>query len=75
MVVTLTRYGHRGSKRPQAYTFFKTLYEINCYLKVYYLENTPLNSCLIISKLKNFMNTFAKVKFSRNFFIQILSSC
>ena len=27
--VTLTRYGHRGSKGPQAYTFFRTRYETN----------------------------------------------
>ena len=30
----LTRYGHRGSKGFQAYTFFKTLYETKFILKV-----------------------------------------
>ena len=56
----MTRYGHRGSEGPQAYTFSKTLYENNFYLKVCYLENTPLNFCSIISKIKNLINIFAK---------------
>ena len=34
-----------GSQKPQAYTLFETLYKTNFYLKVYYIENTPLNFC------------------------------
>ena len=56
----LTRDSHREFKEHQAHTFFKTLYETNFYLKVYYRENTFLNSCLIISKIKKFINIFAK---------------
>ena len=56
-----------GFKGFQTYTIFKTLYET----KVYYLENALLNFCLIISKIKNLMNIFEKIKFSRIYFIQI----
>ena len=63
--------GHRGSKGLQAYTFFETLYETNFYLKVYYLENTPLNFSLIISKIKNVINIFAKSQISQKFFYRV----
>ena len=49
-------------------TFFKTLYETNFYFKVYYLENLPLNFCLNISNIENFINDFAKSQICQNFF-------
>jgi len=66
-------------KLQNKYTFFETFYETNFYLKVYYFENTPLNFCWIISKIKNFMNIFVKkVKFCSfsylNFFIMLNSN-
>ena len=51
--------------------FLKTLYETNFYWKVFYLENTPLNSCSIISKIEIFLDNFAK----NSNFIEIFSSC
>ena len=48
------------SVRSEIYTFFKTLCKINFQLKVYTLENTLLNLSVIISKIRNFMNNFAK---------------
>ena len=49
------------------------------YTNMDYLENTPLNFCLIISKIKNFINIFAKKSnlpefFSANFFIMLNSN-
>ena len=55
--------------------FFKGLYKTNFYLKVYYLQNAPLNFFLIILKIKNFMNIFAKNLNFREDFYQIFLSC
>ena len=67
-----TSYRNRGSKGPQAYTFFKTLYET--------ISKTSMNFCSIISQIKNFMNNFAKksnfpeIFFYSNFFIMLDSN-
>ena len=53
--------------------FFKSLYENNFYLRIYYLENTLSNFCSIISTNKNFMNIFGKkLNFPEIFLLKFL---
>ena len=50
-LISLTRYGYRGSKRPQAYTFFKALYEGNFLFET--ILSYEYTSSFLFNYLKN----------------------